>query len=468
MPQATDLGYLLHKNPAHTHSKALNFGQAHVFYPEATADRCTAAFLVEIDPVALVRGAGRDDAGTFALYPYVNDRPYVASSFTSVALAQTFASAMKGRCKDKPELVEQKIPLEATLSVVPCRGGEPFLRKLFEPLGYEVDVDALPLDAVFTQWGNSPFFRVRLRGTQRLQDLFTHLYVLLPVLDAAKHYWVGDDEVTKLLRAGESWLKTHPEREQIAVRYLKSRRSLARLAIEKLEAEEGDPDDATMADDPVAEARPAGRLEVALEAPLRLNDRRIDALAELVTSLGVDSVADLGCGEGKLLKRLLEIKSLKRVVGMDVSIRSLEIAESRLQLERMTERQRQRIELLHGSLIYRDRRLQGFDAVLLVEVIEHLELDRLAALERVVFAHAKPGVAVITTPNAEYNAKFPDLKPGKFRHSDHRFEWTRAEFQAWGDLVASTYGYTVEYRPIGDEDAVLGAPTQMAVFTHGN
>jgi len=468
MPQATDLGYLLHKNPARTHAVSLNFGTAHVFYPEATAERCTAAFLVEIDPVALVRGSGRDEASNFALYPYVNDRPYVASSFTSVALAHAFSSAMKGRCKDKPELVEQKIPLVVTLSVVPCRGGESFLRKLFEPLGYQVDVDALPLDTVFTQWGNSPFFRVRLSGTQRLQDLFTHLYVLLPVLDSAKHYWVGDDEVEKLLRAGESWLKDHPEREQIAFRYLKSLRSLARLAIEKLEAEEGEPTDEGSIDDPVLEARPAGRLEAVLEAPLLLNDRRLDTLAELVESLDVDTVADLGCGEGKLLKRLLAIKSLKRVVGMDVSIRSLEIAETRLQLDCMTERQRKRIELLHGSLIYRDRRLEGFDAVLLVEVIEHLELDRVAALERVVFAHAKPRHAVFTTPNAEYNVKFPDLKLGKFRHSDHRFEWTRAEFRAWGDRVAAEYGYKVEYRPIGDEDDVLGAPTQMAIFTNGN
>lgn len=474
MPQATDLGYLLHKNPARTHTVSLNFGTAHVFYPEATSERCTAAFLVEIDPVALVRGSGRDESSTFALYPYVNDRPYVASSFTSVALAHTFNSAMKGRCKDKPALVAQTIPLEATLSVVPCRGGESFLRKLFEPLGYRVDVDALPLDAVFPQWGNSPFFRVRLIGTQRVQDLFTHLYVLLPVLDSAKHYWVGDDEVEKLLRAGESWLKDHPEREQIALRYLKSRRSLARLAIERLEAEEGhstEEGDATeegAMDHPVAEARPAGRLEAVLEAPLRLNDRRLDTLAELVESLDVDTVADLGCGEGKLLKRLLAIQSLKRVVGIDVSIRSLEIAEARLQLHRMTERQRERIELLHGSLIYRDRRLEGFDVVLLVEVIEHLELDRVAALERVVFAHAKPRHVVLTTPNAEYNAKFPDLNSGKFRHSDHRFEWTRAEFRAWGDRVAAEYGYKVEYRSIGDEDDVLGAPTQMAIFAHGN
>src|SRR5436190_17920500 len=137
-PPATDLGYLLHKNPSRVQSFELSFGKAHVFYPEATENRCVAALLLDVDPVGLVRSR-RGPAGEGGLLDqYVNDRPYVASSFMSVAIAQVFGSALSGRSKDRPELVETPLPLEARLSVLPCRGGEGFLRRLFEPLGYDV------------------------------------------------------------------------------------------------------------------------------------------------------------------------------------------------------------------------------------------------------------------------------------------------------------------------------------------
>src|SRR3954453_7279377 len=179
---ATDLGYLLHKNPVRLQTFALNFGQAHVFYPEASEGRCTAALLLEIDPVGLVRGKG----GT--LEHYVNDRPYVASSFLSVALTEVFRSAMAGNCKDRPELVDTPLPLEATLTVLPLRGGEDVLRRLFAPLGYAVAMESHALDARFPDWGMSDYATVTLTGTVRLRDLLTHLYVLVPVLDNEKHY----------------------------------------------------------------------------------------------------------------------------------------------------------------------------------------------------------------------------------------------------------------------------------------
>ena len=454
---ATDLGFLLHKNPARAQSFDLSFGRAHVVYPEAGDDRCTAALILDIDPVGLVRGR-RGPAGEGGLLTqYVNDRPYVASSFLSVALSNVFASAMAGRSKERPALADASIPLEARLSVVPCRGGEVLLRRLFEPLGYTVMVTSHALDARSPEWGASRYFTLTLTATQRLSELLTHLYVLVPVLDDEKHYWVGDDEVDKLLRHGEGWLATHPDRALIARRYLKHRHSLVRDAIARLVSEEETPED-----DDSAAARDAE--ETTLERPLSLHEQRLELVRAVLRESGATSILDLGCGEGRLLRRLLEERQFTRIVGMDVSYRSLEIAADRLKLDRVVARQRERITLLHGSLVYRDARLAGFDAAAVVEVIEHLDPPRLAAFERVAFEFARPRTVVLTTPNAEYNVVWPTLPAGQFRHRDHRFEWTRAEFGAWATGVADRFGYAVRFAPIGPPHSDVGAPSQMAVF----
>jgi 3' terminal RNA ribose 2'-O-methyltransferase Hen1 len=148
-PQATDLGFLLHKHPAHLHSVRLPFGDAIVFYTEATDERCTARLLLAIDPVDLVRGAQQ-------LEQYVNDRAYVASSYLTVAMGRVFGTAMAGNCKKRPELVDTKLPLTVVVEVVRSRGGEEILHKLFEPLGYMVSATRHTLDEKFTEWGDSP------------------------------------------------------------------------------------------------------------------------------------------------------------------------------------------------------------------------------------------------------------------------------------------------------------------------
>ena len=193
---ATDLGFLLHKNPERNYSADLTFGKVHVIYPEATEERTTAAVLLDFDHVRLVRGRG-DAQGSLA--QYVNDRPYVASSFLSVALVETFGTAMAGRSKERQELAETPIPLELHVPVLPCRAGEDRIRRLFEPLGYEMVETPLPLDEQFPEWGTSPYFDIKLKGTVRLRDALRHLYILLPVLDAKKHYYMDVSEVQKLL-----------------------------------------------------------------------------------------------------------------------------------------------------------------------------------------------------------------------------------------------------------------------------
>lgn len=459
---ATDLGYLLHKNPSKTQEFALTFGRAHVFYPEARSERCTATLLVDVDPVALVRNRRGPSGEGGLLDQYVNDRPYAASSFLSVALGDVYRSAMAGRSKERSELVDMPIPLEVAIPVVPSRGGERLIASLFEPLGYEVRAKRLPLDEKFPEWGNSSYYGVELKTVKPVKNVLTHLYVLLPVLDNDKHYWVGDDEVEKLIRHGEGWLANHPEREQIARRYLKNQRSLAREALSRLLSDEDSGEEEERAPEATTKA---GERELVLERPMSLNERRIDDVIKALHDSNATSVIDLGCGEGKLLSVLLKDRTFSRVVGLDVSIRALEIAHERLKLDRLPAAVRNKLQLLHGALTYRDRRIEGFDAAAVIEVIEHLDANRLLAFERALFEFARPKTVVITTPNNEYNVRFPNLPAGQFRHADHRFEWSRAQFREWANSVAVRYGFDVRLAPVGDEDPDVGPPTQMAVFS---
>ncbi|HVE91492.1 MAG TPA: 3' terminal RNA ribose 2'-O-methyltransferase Hen1 [Actinomycetota bacterium] len=452
---ATDLGYLLHKHPGRRQAFDLPFGTAHVFYPQAREDLCTCALLLDVDPVGLVRRGQGSDA---PLEQYVNDRPYVASSFLSVAIGRVFRSALAGRCPERPDLATTPIPLEARLPVVPCRGGEDLLRALFVPLGYDLEIQRHPLDPRFPDWGDSPYLTVTLRANARLQDLLSHLYVLIPVLDATKHYWIGDHEVDKLLRHGEGWLGSHPQREEIVRRYLKRNRPLVRQALERLVAEE-------QPDSPDEQAEKALGEEAAVERPLRLHEQRIDAVVGELRASGARRVLDLGCGQGSLIQTLIGDAQFTEIVGLDVSHRALEVAAERLRLDQLSPQQRDRVKLLHGSLTYADRRIHGFDAAAAVEVIEHLDPHRLESFERVVFERARPATVVVTTPNAEYNVRFPALPGDAYRHRDHRFEWSRDEFAAWTARLHERFGYSARHLPVGAEDPQVGPATQMAVLS---
>lgn len=453
---APEIGYLLHKNPASIYEADLAFGKSRVFYALVEPDRITLCILLSVDPIALVRGPAVQ-----SLTQYVNDRPYVASSLLSVAIADAFGAAMSGRSRERPERVEERVNVSIELPAVDCAGGEPILRRLFEPLGYSVSASAPALDSSFPEWGESRVLTVCLEGAQTVQDMLTHLYVLVPVLDNDKHYFIGEDEVAKLLSKGDRWLPTHPERELITRRYLGYRQRHVQTALAKLRevAEERlEPQD--------EEDQREEQAEAAAEAPMRLNEARIEAAIEAVrqTQPAPTSVIDLGCGEGRILKRLLSERGLKRLVGVDVAAHVLARAERTLRLDGLPERERERITLLQGSLVYRDERFSGFDVALLIEVIEHLDPPRLAAIEKVVFRHARPGRIVITTPNREYNAVWESLPAGTFRHRDHRFEWGRAEFRRWADRLAESEGYRVHYSGIGPAHPEYGAPTQMAIF----
>ena len=449
---ATDLGFLLHKHPDKFQSVDLSMGKAHIFYPESSEDKTTVALLLDIDPIDLVRGA-RNLSGTgFPLRQYVNDRPYVASSFMSVAISKAFSTAMNGKCTKKPELVETKMALKAKISVLPApKGGAMLIHKMFEPLGYQVKLQQHILDNQFADWGDSKYFTLELSQTVTIKELLSHLYVLIPALDNDKHYFISQSEIDKLLVKGQGWLLNHPEKEQITRRYLRNLRSLSKQALERLnEAEEIE----SLEEEPQQRQRKE-----------TLHKKRLALVVEQLKLSDAETVIDLGCGEGKLLRMLLKEKQFKKIAGMDVSAGELSKAKDRLYWQEMPPKQKERIELFQGALTYKDKRLEGYDAAAIIEVIEHLEKNRLPAFERVIFEFARPKTIILTTPNREYNAIFENGVSNTLRHHDHRFEWTRKEFESWATEVAAKNNYQVQFLPVGEVEEQVGAPTQMGIFT---
>jgi 2-polyprenyl-3-methyl-5-hydroxy-6-metoxy-1,4-benzoquinol methylase len=486
-PNAAEIGYLLGKHPQSVFEREFSAGKVWVFYPEVADDRLTVAMLTEVDPVGLVRGP----ANSATLDQYVNDRPYVASSLTSVALKTAFSAAMGGKAKTHAERYTEPMRWEITLPAVACEAGEAMITRLFAPLGYSVTTTRLPLDPMFPAWGQADLYSLSLEGTQTVPDVFSHLYVLLPVLDNSKHYYIDATEIEKLLEHGGDWLAAHPERELIARRYLRYKQQFIASALARLmESEEVAPSVAEAAIEEIAEAAQDMPAEEAAEAAqktqasqvsqvsqasegmdasapaekaLGLHEQRLKAVMTAIEEIGARSLVDLGCGEGRLLRLALKNRSLERMLGIDVSMQALALASRRLRLEKMPPAERKRIELAHGSLLYRDRRLEGFDVAALVEVVEHLDPPRLGAMERVVFEHARPRRVIVTTPNREYNARWEALGE-RLRHSDHRFEWTRAECQSWAERVAAMYRYRFNWQEVGPADPALGAPSQLVIF----
>ena len=471
---AAALSFLLHKHPDKLQQVELSVGAAYIFYPECEKEKVTAALLLDIDPIGMVRNAKNFAGKDFLLGQYVNDRPYVASSFMSSAISKAFSSAMNGSCKEHPEFIDMPLALTAKISVLPApRGGELLIKRLFEPLGYTVEAERHLLDTQFSEWGYGKYFTLTLKNTLALKDLLSHLYVLIPVLDNEKHYFITQNEVEKLLQKGKGWLEQHPEREIIVSRYLINLKSLVRSAFEVLQAvedgiipdtdNEAEQDELTKIEDTAA-----AHTQLQKVKKERLHDIRLKLVAEKLKQSGAASVIDLGCGDGKLLRLLLKEKQFTRIAGTDVSYSELEKSQDKLHWNEMPEKQRERISLFQSSLTYRDKRFCGFDAAAVVEVIEHLDPNRLPALEKSLFTYAKPQTIVLTTPNREYNVRYENLSAGKVRHSDHRFEWTRSEFEAWAERVARENNYTVAFFPVGEEEENIGAPSQMAVFTYGN
>ena len=459
---ATDLGYLLHKHPDRLQTFDISSGKAHVFYPQADEDRCTAALFLSINPIDLTpRGNRGRNTPASLLQDYVNDRPYTASSHLSVAIAKVFGTALSGRCNDRPELAGTPIPLEATITSVHSRYGSELITRLFAPLGYCVDVQTPPLDPAFPEWGDSQHHNITVSAdTHTLRELLVHLYVLLPALDNQKHYWINEDEADKLIRFGEGWLDTHPLRNIISRRYLRHRPNLVDRAQDRFTPEDSEESPSQDQEHSVTKLP----TETDLERPGNLQQQRVEAILGELRDSGAASVLDLGCGAAQLITELLKEPQFTSITGVEVSLHTLTRAKRQTKETSTDPGQDGRLKLLHGSLTYRDPRLEGADAAVAMEVIEHIEPSKLKAFEDSVLTAARPATLIVTTPNREYNVLFNNFdRP--LRHRDHRFEWTRKEFRAWANPAAARNGYSVRYEGIGEEHPEHGHPTQMAVFT---
>lgn len=474
---ATDLGYLLGKHPDRLQSFPQTYGQAHVFYPVASAERCTATLLLEIDPLAITRRASGANPNAPFLQQYVNDRPYTANSHLAVAIASVFGSALNGNCSERPELAETPIPLEVEVPAIRCPHGEVLIPRFFEPLGYRLQVDSPLMDPRLPHLGPSRHHALTLSSEHlTLAQVLRHLYVLLPAMDNQKHYWIDRNEVDKLVRHSQDWLSGHPEAEVITRRYLGQRPHLTLRAMNALNTEpdldqpapsEREPaPPAVPATDPQAESLPsADRPDQ--PAALNLQQQRINDVFEILKSAAPSSVIDVGCGEGELAKLLVQQTKIPRITALDVSQRQLEIAARRLRSQSVIQAPFQRLNLIHASATYRDPRTAGHQAAVAMEIVEHIDPDKLAAFTELLLEPSDLTLVVVTTPNREFNRVYNHRhqRNDRLRHWDHRFEWDQPQFQAWAGHAAAAHGYSVDFRPVGAAHPQYGPPTQMAVFT---
>ncbi len=444
---ATDFGYLLHKHPDKLFSTELSVGNALVFYPEANEEICTACLLLDINPVDLVRGDKSKNA--FLSAHYVNDRPYTSNSFLSTAISKAFGSAINGTCPTKPELVVTPIPLKAKIHSLRVDCDPAYIPKLFEPLGYTITIEKFLLDAQFPSWGSGNVINLTVEKTTTLKELLTQLYVFMTVLDNSRHYYISKQDIDTLIRRGDGWLDAHPEKDWITKRFLKFLKPLTNEAFLRLSPE--------AVESETAEIQP-------IERTPTLHQQRLTQSLEFVRASGAESVLDVGCGEGKLLKMIMRDGQFKKIGGMDVSFGELQRAKENLHLEEASPAMRERIALFQSSVTYRDERFKEYEALVLVEVIEHLDEERLPDMAKVIFGFAQPKTVIMSTPNAEYNVVYEKLSADTFRHTDHRFEWTRKEFSDWCEGVGALYCYTFKIHHIGKQEENLGAPSQMVVF----
>ena len=469
-----NLGFLLHKNPERSQAFTLPFGNAYVFYPEVSLTRTTAALLLDIDPINLARG--KEGGKPSGMFDYVNDRPYATSSFMSTAIARVFGTALSGRCNKMQELADTPLKLTAKVYSLKDHCNETLAKEIFEPLGYSVITERPLLDEKFPEWGISPYINLTLSGTVRLSQLLNHLYVLIPVFDMKKHYYMDKAEVDKLLEHGKGWLADHPAKEKIIKRYFHKTNSFIKETIKNLieddtdevasvnesnkEYEMKEPEAASFSNSTTE----VGEDVVSTDKHVSLNTLRMQTVKSVVLESGASSVLDLGCGEGRLISLLLPERQIRNITACDVSVSVLEKAARRLHIDRMNPYIREKLNLIQASLTYRDKRFEGFDCACLIEVIEHIDPLRLPAVERILFEFSAPKTVIVTTPNREYNENYSFIEDDSFRHGDHRFEWTRDEFKNWTEDICERFGYYCEISGIGDMDEERGAPTQMGVF----
>ena len=430
------MSHLLSKNPANLYERNQKGHLVRFFYSKFTDQEVEATIFVTPDPIELVQS----NSNSYDITHYINDREFAVSSIFCSLIRSALGTALNGQPKEQyMEWVDHPFSLQFEFGPVVSTLTDQQLAELFEPLGFALAITRQEIDYSIRMKDESSARYLTLRGTKTLHESLRQLFVLIPVLDNYKHYYIDEKEIEKLERYGEGWLENHPLRDFI---YRKS------LRFKELYSQ-------------VESQKPAGEPEVQVKKA-RLNELRYEKIAETVSQLKPESVVDFGSGEGKLSERLGLIAGVREILAVEPSQSAAVKAAARFHKAQENEHFTMP-KTLWGSLFYFDERLQGKDAIILCEVIEHIDEDRLPkAMDTILHAY-RPGALIITTPNREYNDVYEMEE--RFRHTDHRFEWTRAEFQQWCLERNNQEFYGLQFEGIGEEHDLQGHPTQMCIFT---
>jgi 3' terminal RNA ribose 2'-O-methyltransferase Hen1 len=441
----------------------MSFGEGYVYFQENPQGDNSLSLLVDVDPLATVQGRGQLSHMDGL---YVNDRAYVPSSLLTSALTKAFGTALSGRCKERPELASTPIDWTVSVPVVTSDWRTEILWSLFGPLGYEVRMAHVEREGHRSSHPDvaSDLTGVKLCTTATMREVLSHLVVLIQVLDQDNHRWLDEQDLDPFMRRVEGWLPEHPYGMFILKRALKHQKHLIKAVIAKFPAIV---DSQARISSINSEMWDASQLEEYADQPLSLNRQRFAVVQELIERLQPRSLVDLGCGDGSFIGFLANgalLHPMERIIGMDVSASELARAKTRMEHLSSLPGRRTPVEWLLGSLLYRDPRIKGLDMAILIEVIEHIDPWRLPALERQVFGEGGYASIVVTTPNREFNLIYGLSEEHSLRHRDHRFEWTRQEFQEWVQKIASQYGYEWQIQGIGTVSLDHGSPSQMVLF----
>lgn len=429
------ISHLLSKNPNNLYERNHKGHLVRLFYSEFTEERVEVTIFVTPDPIELMQKG----SNTYDITHYINDREFAVSSIFTSFIRSALGTALNGQPKEEYiKWVDYRFPFTFEFGPVASTLSDQHIKDLFEPIGYEVAITRPEIHYAIDLKDKSSARFLALSGSQTLQDALRHLFVLIPVIDNYKHYFIDEKEIEKLERYGEGWLEGHPLRDMIY------RQALRFKEIYSL-VEGSNPDAA--ADQPAKK--------------VRLNDLRYEKIVETAQSLDPKTIVDFGSGEGKLSVRLAFMDGVKEILAVEPS------EAENLKAKRRFDKAKEvpgfvEPKTLWGSLFYYDERLKGKDLIVLCEVIEHIDEQRLPKAMDLILHQYAPKSFIITTPNREYNDVY-DMED-HFRHDDHRFEWTREEFQTWCKERNHQHLYELEFFGIGEEHPSQGFPTQMCVF----
>ncbi|AYV66644.1 MULTISPECIES: methyltransferase domain-containing protein [Niallia] len=434
------VSHLIAKNPHNLYERKEKGGLVRIVFTKNEEHEVQILFFVTVDNMELTK----NQTNFSSITHYINDRESAVSSIFCSVLRKAVGTALNGKPKDEfKEWVNYSFPLEITFGPLSTKLTNHELAELFEPLGYELTIEngKVLLPKSFAKKSSAKF--ITLKAKQTIQDCFRHLFVLIPVMDQYKHYYIDEKEVDKLKRYGEGWLSSHPKRNEI----IKESLVFSDL-IEKSR---------------LIESKPSEEKQAPLTKKKSLNQWRYEKIIETVKKLPHNSrIVDMGAGEGKLTAQLGFISGIEELIAVDPSER--EQLKAKKRIEALVDKPDFLLPTFKwGSLFYYDSELEKKDIFILCEVIEHIDENRLGKVFDTIFTKYKPYHVIVTTPNQDYNAVY-DMNEAK-RHSDHRFEWTQQQFEEWTKYWESHANYKVQIDGIGEYIEGYGYPTQMAIFS---